>query len=95
MAGAAQRDLETISNMSGDTFLLENVSDSEVPLESQNVLLSQSLELPSVELETAERQAASVSGNASYAAVVADNMPRVNENSRGYRSGHYSTRFLK
>lgn len=95
MAGAAQRDLETISNMSGDTFLLENVSDSEVPpLESQNVLLSQSLELPSVELETAERQAASVSGNASYAAVVAD-MPRVNENSRGYRSGHYSTRFLK
>ena len=49
--GATQRDLDTISNMSGDTFLLGDVSDSEVPpSESQNVLLSQSLELPSVDL---------------------------------------------
>lgn len=62
MAGAAQRNLDTISNMSGDTFLLGDVSDSEVPpSESQNVLLSQSLELPS-EPQTAEQQAVSALG---------------------------------
>ena len=95
MAGAAQRDLDTISNMSGDTFLLGDVSDSEVPpSESQNVLLSESLERPS-ELQTAEQQAVSAPGNTSYAAAVADNTPRVNENSRGYRSEHYLTRFEK
>lgn len=57
MAGAAQRDLDTISNLSGDTLLLGDVSDSEIPpSESQNVLLSLSLELLSVELQTAEQQ---------------------------------------
>ena len=75
-------------------MLLEDVSDSEVPpSESQNVLLSQSLELPSVELQTAEQQAASVPGNTTYAAAVADNTPRVNESSRGYHSEHYMSRF--
>ena len=95
MAEAAQRDLDTISNMSGDTFLLGDVSDSEVPpSESQNVLLSQSLELPS-ESQTAEQQAVSAPGNSSYAAAVADNAPRVNENPRGYRGEQYLTRFEK
>ena len=42
MAGAAQRDLDTISNMSGDTLLLEDVSDSEVPpSESQCFIVSE------------------------------------------------------
>lgn len=95
MAGAAQRDLDTISNMSGDTFLLGDLSDSEVPpSESQNVLLSQSLELPS-EPQTAEQQAVSAPGNRSYAAAAADNTPRVNENPRGHRGEQFLTRFEK
>lgn len=95
MAGAAQRDLDTISNMSGDTFLLGDLSDSEVPpSESQNVLLSQSLELPS-EPQTAEQQAVSAPGNRSYAAAAADNTPRVNENARGHRGEQFLTRFEK
>ena len=95
MAEAAQRDLDTISNMSGDTFLLGDLSDSEVPpSESQNVLLSQSLELPS-EPQTAEQQAVSAPGNISYAAAAADNTPRVSENPRGYRGEQYLTRFEK
>ena len=96
MAGAAQRDLDTISNMSGDTLLLEDVSDSEVPpLESQNVLLSERVELPSVELQTAEKQAVSVPGNKTYVAAVPNNTPHVNESSRSYRSEHYLSRFEK
>ena len=92
MAGATQRDLDTISNM----LLLEDVSDSEVPpSESQNVLLSQRVELPSVELQTAEKQAVSVPGNKTYVAAVPNNMPRVNESSRSYRSEHYLSRFEK
>ena len=55
--------------------------------------MSQSLELSSVELQTADKQATSVPGNAIYAAAVADNTPRVNENSCGYRSEHYLSRF--
>lgn len=80
MAGAAQCNLDTISSLSGDTLLLEDVSDSEIPpSESQNVLLSQSLELLSVELQTAEQQAATTPGNTTYAATVADNTPRVRD----------------
>lgn len=94
MVRAAEHDLDTLSNMSGDTLLLEDVSDSEVrPSESQNVLLSQSLELPSVELQTAEQQAVSVPGNTTSATAVADNTSRVNESSRGYRGEHYLSRF--
>lgn len=96
MAGATQRDLDTISYMTGDTLLLEDVSDSEVPpSESQNVLLSQRVELPSVELQPAEKQAVSVPGKKTYVAAVPNNTPRVNESSRSYRSEHYLSRFDK
>ena len=89
MAGVAQRDVKTISNQSGDTFLLSDV-DTDFPSVSENP----DLELSS-EPQTAEQQAVSAPGNISYAAAAADNTPRVNENPRGYRGEQYLTRFEK
>ena len=87
MAGVAQRDVETISNQSGDTFLLSDV-DTDFP----------SVEEPAV-LPSALPVSESLNGpvsNVSYAAVTAASTlaaaPRVQE-SRPYRNEIFLSSF--
>ena len=87
MAGVAQRDVETISNQSGDTFLLSDV-DTDFPSVEEPAVL------PSA-LPVSENSSGPVS-NASYATVTAASTPaaapRVQE-SRPYRNEIFLSSF--
>ena len=78
MAGVAQRDVDTISNQSGDTFLLSDV-DTDFPSVEQPAVLPSSLPVSTV----SENSNGAVS-NVSYAAITAASTPaaapRVQEN---------------
>ena len=69
MAGVAQRDVDTISNQSGDTFLLSDV-DTDFPSVEQPAVLPSSLPVSTV----SENSNGAVS-NVSYAAITAASTP--------------------
>ena len=93
MAEVAQRDVETISNQSGDTFLLSDV-DTDFPSVDEQAVLSGSLPAPTVS-ENLNEPVSNVS-RASYAATAAVNIPattpRVDE-PRPYRNEHFLSGF--
>ena len=81
MAGVAQRDFDTISNMSGDTFLLSDDSDEEItPADQSIVNLSSSLEQQTDPNVSYSAATASQTPRVSYAAVTTPETPRVKEN---------------
>ena len=98
MAGVARPDVDSISNQSGDTFLLTDVDDDVPSLEEQqaSIPVSENLESNLQNLES--NLSACQSSNTTYAAAAASaEAPRVNEDdtlvSRNYRNELFLSSF--
>lgn len=97
MAEVAHRDVETISNMSGDTLLLTDDDVEITPADQPIVNLSSLLEQQTDPSVSNIATTASRSPHVSYAGAAASGTPRVNENEllapRAYRNEYFLSSF--
>ena len=98
MAGVARPDVDSISNQSGDTFLLTDVDDDVPSLEEQQASIPASENLESNLQNLESNLSACENSNTTYAAAAASaETPRVNEDetlvSRNYRNELFLSSF--